>query len=290
MKPIKKVVILAAGLGTRFLPMTKAIPKAMLPILDKPVIQYLVEEALDSGIREIIIVTGMGRRAIEEHFDHSYELEHELKKRGKEELLEELERIEKKARFVYVRQENAHGDGHAILCAKDILGEEPFAVLFGDDIVDGSRPALKQLLEVYEKTGSPVLCVEKVSDDKLSNYGVIQIEKEGNSPMTVTGLVEKPAPEAAPSSYGIIGKYVCTPEILTHLEESESSHPDGEIRLIDGLRTHLEAKGQIHAITVEGTRYDTGTPLGLLEANIAFALKDQENKEALTRLICNKGQ
>lgn len=290
MKPIKKVVILAAGLGTRFLPMTKAIPKAMLPILDKPVIQYLVEEALDSGIREIIIVTGMGRRAIEEHFDHSYELEHELKKRGKEELLEELERIEKKARFVYVRQENAHGDGHAILCAKDILGEEPFAVLFGDDIVDGPRPALKQLLEVYEKTASPVLCVEKVPDDKLSNYGVIQIEKEGDSPMTVTGLVEKPAPEAAPSSYGIIGKYVCTPEILVHLEESESSHPDGEIRLIDGLRTHLEAKGQIHAITVEGTRHDTGTPLGLLEANIAFALKDQENKESLIRLICNKGQ
>ncbi|QQR55410.1 UTP--glucose-1-phosphate uridylyltransferase [Candidatus Peregrinibacteria bacterium] len=282
MKPIKKVVILAAGLGTRFLPMTKAIPKAMLPILDKPVIQYLVEEALDSGIQEIIIVTGMGKRAIEEHFDHSYELEHELRSRGKLELLETMERIEKKARFAYVRQENAHGDGHAILCAKDVLGEEPFAVLFGDDLVDGPRPALRQLLDIYEKTGNPVLCVETVSLENISNYGVIQVQNQEDRLIHVAGLIEKPRPEEAPSSYGIIGKYICTPQVLKNLEQSESSHPDGEIRLIDGLLTHLEQGGQIDAWQVEGTRYDTGTPLGLLEANLAFAKKDPELKAKLS--------
>lgn len=285
MKPIKKVVILAAGLGTRFLPMTKAIPKAMLPIVDKPVIQYLVEEALDSGIQEIIIVTGMGKRAIEEHFDHSYELEHELRSRGKLDLLETMERIEKKARFAYVRQENAHGDGHAILCAKDVLGEEPFAVLFGDDIVDGARPALRQLLDVYEKTGNPVLCVEKVSPENISNYGVIQVKNQDKRHIEVSGLVEKPKAEEAPSEYGIIGKYICTPEVLKNLAESESSHPDGEIRLIDGLRTHLEKGAQIEAWEVEGTRYDTGTPLGLLQANIAFAQKDPEMKEQLSEML-----
>ncbi len=286
MKPIKKVVILAAGLGTRFLPMTKAIPKAMLPILDKPVIQYLVEEAIDSGISEIIIVTGMGKRAIEEHFDHSYELEHELRSRGKLELLEAMERIEKKANFVYVHQENAHGDGHAILCAKNVLGEEPFAVLFGDDLVDGNRPALRQLLDVYEKTGNPVLCVETVPPEKISNYGVIQVKDQEGRLIHVNALVEKPKASEAPSSYGIIGKYICTPEVLKHLENSQSSHPDGEIRLIDGLRTHLENAGQIEAWDVEGTRYDTGNQWGLLEANVAFALKDPAMAEQLKEMIC----
>ena len=285
MKPIKKAVILAAGLGTRFLPMTKAIPKAMLPILDKPVIQYLVEEALDSGIQEIIIVTGMGKRAIEEHFDHSYELEHELRSRGKLELLETMERIEKKARFAYVRQENAHGDGHAILCAKDVLGEEPFAVLFGDDLVDGPRPALRQLLDVYEKTGNPVLCVEQVEPENISSYGVIRPTGQEGRLLKVGGLTEKPKPEEAPSNFGIIGKYICTPEVLRHLEQSESSHPDGEIRLIDGLRTHLMHGGQIDAWEVEGTRYDTGNQWGLLEANVALALKDPDMKAKLTELI-----
>lgn len=285
MKPIKKVVILAAGLGTRFLPMTKAIPKAMLPILDKPVIQYLVEEALDSGIQEIVIVTGMGKRAIEEHFDHSYELEHELRKRDKLDLLEAMERIERKARFAYVRQENAHGDGHAILCAKDVIGEEPFAVLFGDDIVDGPRPALRQLLDVYEKTGNPVLCVEKVSPEAISNYGVIQVQNQEGRSIQVGALVEKPEAKDAPSNYGIIGKYICTPDVLKNLAESESSHPDGEIRLIDGLRTHLENGGKIDALEVEGTRYDTGNQWGLLEANVAFALKDPEMRAHLDQMI-----
>ncbi len=286
MKSIKKVVILAAGLGTRFLPMTKAIPKAMLPILDKPVIQYLVEEAYASGIREVVIVTGMGKRAIEEHFDHSYELEHELRSRGKLDLLEDMQQLEKNMRFIYVRQEDPRGDGHALLCAKDVLGQDPFAVLFGDDLIDGPTPALSQLLKVYEETGAPVLCVEKVAPEKISNYGVIGFSKQDGRLLTVNQLVEKPEPEQAPSSYGIIGKYICTPEILRALEESSASHPDGEIRLIDGLRTHLESTGLLYAWEVEGTRYDTGTPWGLMETNVAFAMKDTNMQTQLKQWVC----
>lgn len=278
MKPVKKVVILAAGLGTRFLPMTKAIPKAMLPILDKPVIQYLVEEALDSGINEIIIVTGYGKRAIEEHFDHSYELEHELRTRDKLELLEAMERIEKKARFVYVRQEDARGDGHALLCAADVIGDEPFAVLFGDDIIDTETPALRQLLALYEKTGNPVLCTEEVTADRISSYGVIGIKNKDGRSIEVSSLVEKPRAEDAPSLFGIVGKYVCTPEVLIALAQSSAASPDGEIRLIDGLRTHLAAGNAVHAWEIEGRRYDTGTPWGLLEANMAFAQKNADLK------------
>ena len=285
MKPVKKVVILAAGLGTRFLPMTKVIPKAMLPILDKPVIQYLVEEALDSGIQEIIIVTGYGKRAIEEHFDHSYELEHELKARNKLDLLEDMERIEKKARFVYVRQEDARGDGHALLCAADVIGDEPFAVLFGDDIIDAPKPALKQLLELYEKTGTPVLCTEKVPDERISDYGIVGIKTQNGNEIEISSLVEKPPAKDAPSNYGIIGKYICTPDVLTALTQRSSSHPDGEIRLIDGFRALLEDGHPIHALEITSRRFDTGNQWGLLEANVAFALKNPEMKAKLLKMI-----
>jgi UTP--glucose-1-phosphate uridylyltransferase len=288
MKPVKKVVILAAGLGTRFLPMTKAIPKAMLPILDKPVIQYLVEEALESGIQEVIIVTGFGKRAIEEHFDHSYELEHELRSRDKLDLLEDMQKIEKKARFVYVRQEDARGDGHALLCAADVIGDEPFAVLFGDDIIDTETPALKQLLRLYEKTGQPVLCTEKVPEERISDYGVIGVKTQNGAEIEVSTLVEKPAPAEAPSNYGIVGKYICTPELLDALKRSSSSHPDGEIRLIDGLRVLIEEGKPVYAWEVEGRRFDTGNQWGLLEANVAFALKNPEMKAKLTEMICKK--
>lgn len=290
MKPVQKVVILAAGLGTRFLPITKAMPKAMLPILNKPVIQYLVEEAVASGIREIIIVTGLGKRTIEEHFDPSYELEHDLLKRGKQDLLEEVEKIEKSAQFIYVRQKEAKGDGHALLCAKDWIGDEAFAVLFGDDLIDGLRPGLAQLLDVYKEKGTPILCTERVSKDCISNYGVIQPKPSKGRVMEVTALVEKPSPEEAPSEFGIIGKYICTPEVLSALERSSASKPDGEIRLIDGLSTLLSEGKTLYALEVEGTRYDTGTPWGLLEANIAFAQKDAELKELLKKSwnsICN---
>ncbi len=285
MKPVKKVVILAAGLGTRFLPMTKAIPKAMLPILDKPVIQYLVEEALDSGINEIIIVTGYGKRAIEEHFDHSYELEHELRSRNKLDLLEDMEKIEKRARFVYVRQEDARGDGHALLCARDVIGDEPFAVLFGDDIIDTETPALRQLLALYEKTGNPILCTEKVPEHRVSDYGIIGIKTQNGAEIEVASLVEKPAAKNAPSNYGIVGKYICTPAVLEALTRSESSHPDGEIRLIDGLLSLIEEGQAIHAWEVTGRRFDTGNQWGLLEANVAFALKNPEMKEKLLKMI-----
>lgn len=280
-KPIRKAVILAAGLGTRFLPMTKVIPKAMLPILNKPVIQYLAEEAVASGIEEIIIVTGIGKRTIEEHFDPSYELEHDLMKRGKKDLLDEIQKIEKAARFVYVRQNEPRGDGHALLCAKDLLGEEPFAVLFGDDIIDGETPALAQLLELYEKTKSPVLCCEKVPMNRISQYGVIEPETIEGREIKVKSLVEKPSAQDAPSNLGIIGKYICTPAVLEALSRSSAGLADGEIRLIDGLRTLLAEGKPIAALEIEGARYDTGTPWGLLEANIAFAKKDPEFKDKL---------
>ncbi len=276
MKPVQKVVILAAGLGTRFFPMTKVVPKAMLPILNKPVIQYLVEEAIASGIREIIIVTGSGKRTIEEHFDPNYELERDLVARGKQDLLSELQKIERVAKFVYVPQIDALGDGHALLCAKELLEGEPFAVLFGDDIIDGHKPALAQLLEVYEKTGTSVLCTQRVPKENISNYGVIGIAAQEGSRLQVASLIEKPTPKEAPSDYGIIGKYICTPDVLEALDRSLSSKPDGEIRLIDGFRTLLSEGKQIFALEVEGQRYDTGTAWGLLEANLAFAKKDQE--------------
>lgn len=282
MKPVKKAVILAAGLGTRFLPMTKVVPKAMLPILNKPVIQYLVEEALASGIHEIIIVTGIGKRTIEEHFDPSYELEHELRSRGKEDLLEEVQKLEKAAHFVYVPQNEAKGDGHALLCAKELLDDEPFAVLFGDDIIDGPEPALTQLLSLYKETESPVLCTEHVPKERISNYGVIGVASQEGRRIQVASLIEKPKPEEAPSNYGIIGKYICTPAVLSALirseyaQRSESQYKKEELRLIDGFRTLLAEGQALYALEVEGTRYDTGTPLGLLEANIAFAKKDPQ--------------
>ncbi|MFA5792632.1 MAG: UTP--glucose-1-phosphate uridylyltransferase [Candidatus Gracilibacteria bacterium] len=287
MKQVKKAVILTAGLGTRFLPMTKAIPKAMLPILNKPVIQYLVEEAIASGIKEIIIVAGFGKRAIEEHFDRSYELEHELRTRGKLKLLADLRKLEKQARIVYVHQEDALGDGHAILCAEKLIANEPFAVLFGDDIIDAKIPALKQLMEVYKKTESPVICVEKVSKKDMSSYGVIGIESQKDRTIKVKSLVEKPSPKKAPSNFGIIGKYICTPEILKALKKSKSGHKDGEIRLIDGLRTYLNAKKPIYALEIEGERFDTGNQLGLLKANLHFAIKDKSTKESLKEMLDN---
>lgn len=289
MKPVKKAVILAAGLGTRFLPITKAIPKAMLPILNKPVIQYLVEEAVASGIEEIIIVTGLGKRTIEEHFDQSYELEHDLKKRGKQDLLEDIKKLEESAQFIFIHQNEAKGDGHALLCAKDLIGDEPFAVLFGDDIIDSETPALAQMLEVYKEKEAPVLLVEQVESVNISAYGVIGIEYKEGRKFTVNQLVEKPTAKNAPSDYGIIGKYICTPEVLTALSHSESGHSDGEIRLIDGFRTLLAESKPIYALEVQGTRYDTGTPWGLLRANIAFAQKDPDMKAKFSGQLKFKG-
>lgn len=268
---VKKAVILTAGLGTRFLPATKAVPKAMLPILDKPVIQYLVEEALDSGITDIIIVGGRGIHLIEDHLTRSHELEYELRERGKEELLETVRPIEN-ARYAFTRQKEANGDGDAILCAKDLIGNEPFAVLFGDDIVDHQRPALSQLLEVYAETGTPVIATQEVPKEQLPKYGVIG-PANTEAPIKVASLVEKPAAEDAPSNLAIIGKYVCTPDVLNHLEKCEL---EDEHRLIDGFRSMLTAGLPIHAKAIEGKRFDTGHKAGLLAASLHFARKSSD--------------
>lgn len=271
---IRKAVFPAAGFGTRFLPVTKSQPKEMLPIVDKPVIQYLVEEAVASGIEEIIIVTGRGKRSIEDHFDYSFELEHTLVEKGKHSLLKEVRRIARLAKFVYVRQPMPLGDGHAILCAKEVVGNEPFAILFGDDIVDHKVPAIKQLITNFEKTGSSTIALQRVDQKETENYGIIGSKKATGRLHEVSTLVEKPSPASAPSNLAIIGKYVVTPEIIAALEKAKPSH-GGEIRLIDGLR-ELNKKQKIYGYEIEGKRYDTGNKLGLIEATIDFALKRKD--------------
>lgn len=282
MKKIRKAVFPAAGFGTRFLPVTKSQPKEMLPIVDKPVIQYLVEEAVQSGIEEIIIVTGRGKRSIEDHFDHSFELEHTLVEKKKTELLKAVREIEKLAKFVYVRQPMPLGDGDAILRAKEVIGDEPFAVMFGDDIVDHEKPALKQLIEQYEKTGSSIIALEKVPGDDISNYGVIKPANSNGRLHEIESMVEKPKPQDAPSDLGIIGKYIATPEVIEALEKSSAGHKDGEIRLIDGF-IELQKTQKIYGYEIEGKRYDTGNKLGLITATIDFALKRDDLRDDLRK-------
>lgn len=285
MQRIRKAVFPAAGFGTRFLPVTKAQPKEMLPIVDKPVIQYLVEEAVAAGIEEIIIVTGRGKRSIEDHFDYSYELEQTLVEKGKQKLLKEVRSIAEMARFVYVRQPKPLGDGHAILCAKEVVGDEPFAVLFGDDLVDGPVPAIKQLMDVYEKTHSPVMALEKINIMDSSKYGIIKSTNVQGRLHEIIGLIEKPSPENAPSNLGIIGKYIVTPEVIRALETCPRS-VDGEIRLIEAFKLLL-GKSPLYGLEIEGRRYDTGDKLGFLQATIDFALKRKDLGPALREHLKN---
>jgi len=281
--PIRKAVLPAAGFGTRFLPVTKAQPKEMLPIVDKPVIQYLVEEAVESGIEEIIIITGSSKRAIEDHFDYNFELEYVLKEKGKKELLKKVQDVRNLAKFVYVRQPMPLGDGDAILRARDVIGNEPFAVLFGDDIVDHKVPALKQLIDIYKKTGSSVIGLNKVPMKDVAKYGVIAPKSSDGRLHSIESLVEKPNPKDAPSDLAIIGKYIVTPEIFDALDKATTSQ-DGEIRLIDGFRKliHLQA---IHGYELEGKRYDTGYTFGLIKATIDFALKREDISSDLKEYI-----
>ena len=287
---IRKAVFPAAGFGTRFLPVTKAQPKEMLPIVDKPVIQYLVEEAVASGIEEIIIVTGRGKRAIEDHFDYSYELEQTLVERGKRELIKEVRAIAEMAKFIYVRQPKPLGDGHAILCAKEVIGNEPFAVLFGDDLVDSRVPALKQLIDIYEKTHAPVIALEKIDKKNSKKYGIIESERN-RPPLAgqdgrlhrIKSLVEKPEPAKAPSDLAIIGKYILTPEVLEALERAEKGR-DGEIRLINAFQL-LIGKMPLYGYEIEGKRYDTGDKLGFLQATIDYALKRKDLAPALEKYM-----
>lgn len=272
---IRKAVFPAAGFGTRFLPVTKAQPKEMLPIVDKPVIQYLVEEAVASGIEEIIIVTGRGKRAIEDHFDYSYELEKTLVERGKRDLIKEVRKIAEMAKFVYVRQPMPLGDGHAILCAREAVGDEPFAVLFGDDLVDCKTPALAQLIKVYEEKHAPVIALERINKKDSKKYGIVEVKNGGNGRVhEIKSLVEKPDTKHAPSDLAIIGKYVLTPDIWPALEAAKCGR-DGEIRLINAFQLML-GKLPLFGCEIEGKRYDTGDKLGFVQATVDFALKRKD--------------
>ena len=281
---IKKVIIPVAGFGTRFLPATKAQPKEMLTLVDKPVIQYIVEEAVESGITEIILVTGQNKRAIEDHFDRNFELEYRLKQKKKKSELEEIDRISNMAKFYYVRQQTPLGDGHAILQAINLVGkDEPVAVLFGDDIVVGKSPALKQLMDVYEQNLAPVIAAERVDKKEVNKYGIIDINEGKDKTNKVTGLVEKPDIKNAPSNLAVIGKYIVTPEVLQALVKVK---PDkgGEIRLIDALKSVL-ATQDVYSHEYEGTRYDCGSKLGFLKATIHFGLQHKELKRDFAKYL-----
>ncbi len=282
-RKIRKAVIPAAGLGTRFLPATKAQPKEMLPIVDKPTIQYVVEEAVASGITDIVIVTGRGKRAIEDHFDISYEMEAELRGSGKDELYDVVHDIAGLASIFYVRQKEAKGLGHAISCARPFIGDEPFAILLGDDIVDGDVPCLKQLIDAYERYGGSILGVGSVPRDKISSYGIIEGERVDPCVHRVRGMVEKPSPDNAPSNIAILARYIITPAIFDILE-STSAGFGGEIQLTDALLT-LCAHEPMYALEFSGKRYDVGNRLGFLEANIELALKRDDLRAPLSAYL-----
>ncbi|GGE56708.1 UTP--glucose-1-phosphate uridylyltransferase [Pullulanibacillus camelliae] len=275
MKSVKKAIIPAAGLGTRFLPATKAMPKEMLPIVDKPAIQYIVEEAVASGIEDIIIVTGRSKRAIEDHFDSSPELEHNLEIKGKDSLLEEVQKATHLAEIHYIRQKEPKGLGHAVWCARKFIGDEPFAVLLGDDIFRGEEPGLQQLIKQYENTLSSVIAVQEVPQDQTHRYGIIAPKEMLSQRLaSVKRFVEKPAQGTAPSNLAIIGRYVLTPEIFEYLEKKEIG-AGGEIQLTDDIEK-LNTIQAVYAYNLEGERFDTGEKLGFLETIFAFALDNPE--------------
>ena len=267
---VRKAVIPAAGLGTRFLPATKAMPKEMLPIVDTPTIQYIIDEAVKSGIEDIIVVTGRTKRAIEDHFDKAYELETELAKHGKDELLKVVSDISNMANIYYVRQKEAKGLGHAIHCAKTFIGNEPFAVLLGDDIVKAKKPCLAQMIEKFDQCQSSVLGVQRVAHSEVSKYGIIDANKIEDRFYKVNDLTEKPAPEDAKSDIAILGRYIITPEIFNCIENTAPG-AGGEIQLTDALKL-LGRKEDIFAYDFEGRRYDVGNRMGFLEATVEFAL------------------
>lgn len=273
MKQVKKAVIPAAGLGTRFLPATKAQPKEMLPIVDKPTIQYIIEEAVASGIEDILIVTGRGKRAIEDHFDKSLELEKELREKNKMAELKMIEEISGIADIHYIRQKEPRGLGHAIWCARKFIGDDPFAVMLGDDIVVSDKPCLGQLITKFEETNSSVIGVQAVPDEDVSKYGIIDYDKESvenSNFFNVTNLVEKPAFEEAPSNMAIMGRYVLTPDIFKILEEIKPGKGN-EIQLTDALKV-LNLQQAIHAYRFEGKRYDIGNKYGFVQATVELAL------------------
>lgn len=282
---VRKAIIPAAGLGTRFLPATKAQPKEMLPIVDKPTIQYIVEEAVASGIEDIIIVSGRGKRAVEDHFDKSYELEETLAKKEKWKSLEEVQAISNLANIHYIRQKEPKGLGDAIYCARRFIGNEPFAVMLGDDIVYSDKPVLKQLIDVFNRYQASIVGVQEVPDEDVSKYGIISIKGKGveNNVLNVESLVEKPVQEEAPSNYAIMGRYILKPEIFDILGELPPG-AGGEIQLTDAIRKQNELQAVL-AYNFEGVRYDVGDKFGFIKATVDFALKrDDLRDEVLTYL------
>ncbi len=268
---VRKAVFPAAGLGTRFLPATKSTPKEMLPLVDKPLIQYVVEEAVQSGIESIIVVTSRGKATMEDHFDVSYELERVLDERGKKDLLKEVRALAEMAHFSYVRQPEALGLGHAVLQAKDCVGDEPFAVMLSDDIIDSKIPALKQLLDVYEKYDGPVLATMRVAGEAISRFGALAVEELEDGVYKVLDMVEKPPLTEAPSDLAIIGRYVLTADIFSAIERTQPG-AIGEIQITDAMRSLLKQR-PFYAVRFEGTRYDAGDKLGFLIATVELALK-----------------
>lgn len=277
---IRKAIIPAAGLGTRFLPATKAQPKEMLPIVDKPTIQFIIEEAISSGIEDILIITGRGKRAIEDHFDRSLELEEELEKKGKLELLGQVRQIAELANIHYIRQKEAKGLGHAIYCAKAFIGDEPFAVLLGDDIVKAKVPCLKQMIDVHSEYCTSILGVQQVSKEDVSKYGIVSGKQIDDKVYKVSGLVEKPDKDKAPSNLAVLGRYIINPSIFKHLENAEPGK-NGEIQLTDAL-CRLAKSEPMYAYNFEGRRYDVGNKLGFLQATVEFALDREEIKDEFT--------
>jgi UTP--glucose-1-phosphate uridylyltransferase len=283
---VRKAIIPAAGLGTRFLPATKAQPKEMLPIVDKPTIQYIIEEAVASGIEEILIITGRNKKSIEDHFDKSMELEAELEKNNKEEMLNMVRKISNIADIHYIRQKEPKGLGHAILCAKAFVGNEPFAVLLGDDVVDSETPCLKQLMECYNEYKTSILGVQTVPTDDVNKYGIVDGLHIEDRVYKVKNLVEKPTIEEAPSNVAILGRYIITPQIFKILEETKPGK-GGEIQLTDALQTLINNEA-MYAYNFEGRRYDVGDKLGFLKATIEFALKREELREPLINYLTNR--
>lgn len=286
MQKVRKAIIPAAGLGTRFLPATKAMPKEMLPIVDKPTIQYIVEEAVASGIEDIIIVTGKGKRAIEDHFDIAFELEQTLLQKQKFDLLEKVQEPSKMADIHYIRQKEPKGLGHAVWCARNFIGNEPFAVLLGDDIVQAETPCLKQLINVYDNTHSSVIGVKRVPDSETNRYGIIDPSAQDGRAYQVENFVEKPALGTAPSNLAIIGRYIFTPEIFMFLEKQEVG-AGGEIQLTDAIQK-LNQIQRVFGYEFEGNRYDVGEKLGFIETSIEFALEKEELRDDLLKFMASK--
>lgn len=282
-KRVRKAIIPAAGLGTRFLPATKAMPKEMLPIVDKPTIQYIVEEAVASGIEDIIIVTGKGKRAIEDHFDFSPELELNLEQKGKHDLLEKVRYSSNLGNIHYIRQKEPKGLGHAIWCARHFIGDEPFAVLLGDDVVQSETPCLEQLMNQYERTRSTIIGVQSVPMEETHRYGIIDGAELGERRYVVENLVEKPVPGTAPSNMAIMGRYILTPEIFMFLDQMETG-AGGEIQLTDAIQK-LNQIQRVFAYNFEGKRYDVGEKIGFVKTTIEFALKDHNLRPQILRYL-----